>query len=158
MAKEEGVTPGPLMNEIQKNHGLSANVDDLLAGKFVTEHEVSGEMAVWIETVNQTEKERNTPKVVEMTTKEQFQKSFKIANGKTSSSPAEMHYRIWKAMPASDYWAEFQCIMISLPFVYGFANARWLRGIDVVLEKKKGVKKNYLLRIIGVLEADLILL
>ena len=60
--------------------------------------------------------------------KEYFQKSFKIANEKTSSLPAGMHYTIWKVMAASDYHAEFLCIMISLPIVYGFAKSRWLWG------------------------------
>ena len=43
--KEEGVTTGLLMNEIQANHGLNQNVDDLLVGKFVMEHEVLEKMA-----------------------------------------------------------------------------------------------------------------
>ena len=153
-AREGGVTTGPLMNEIQANHGLNSRVDDLLAGRFETEHEVSEEMAAWIKAVKQTDKEKATPKVVGVMTKEQFQYVFKIANEKTSSSPSGMHYTMWKAMAARDYCAEFLCIMISLPFVYGFSNDRWLREIDVMLEKKKGVRKIHLLRIIGLLEAD----
>ena len=153
-AREGGVTTGPLMNEIQANHGLNSRVDDLLAGRFETEHEVPEEMAGWIKAVKQTDKEKATPKVVGVMTKEQFQYVFKIANEKTSSSPSGMHYTMWKAMAARDYCAEFLCIMISLPFVYGFSNDRWLREIDVMLEKKKGVRKIHLLRIIGLLEAD----
>ena len=57
-------------------------------------------------------------------------------------------------MAESDELSEFLCIMISLPFVYGFACKRWLRAIDVMLEKKKGVRKIHMLRIIGLLEAD----
>ena len=49
--REGGVTTGPLMNEIQANHGLNPRVDDLLAGRFETEHEVSEEMAAWIQAV-----------------------------------------------------------------------------------------------------------
>jgi len=153
-AREGGVTTGPLMNEIQANHGLNSRVDNLLAGRFETEHEVPEEMAGWIKAVKQTDKEKATPKVVGVMTKEQFQYVFKIANEKTSSSPSGMHYTMWKAMATSDYCAEFLCIMISLPFVYGFPNDRWLREIDVMLEKKKGVRKIHLLRIIGLLEAD----
>ena len=47
--------------------------------------------------------------------------------------------------------------MISLPFVYGFLNKQWLRKIDVMLEKKKGVRNIHLLLIIGLLEADFIM-
>ena len=129
------------MSEIQANHGLNSRVDDLLAGRFVTEHEVSEEMAAWIQAVKQTDKEKATPRVVGVMTKEQFQYAFMIAREKTSSSPSGMHYTMWKAMAASDYCAEFLCIMISLPFIYGFPNDQWLRDIDVMLEKKKGVRK-----------------
>jgi hypothetical protein len=44
--------------------------------------------------------------------------------------------------------------MMSLPSQHGFPNARWMRSIDVMLEKKKGVKKIHMLRIIALLEAD----
>ena len=126
IAREEWVTTGPLMSEIQANHGVNSQVDDLLAGTFETEHEVSEEMAAWIKDVKQTDKEKSTPKVIGVMTKEQFQYAFKIAKEKTPSPPSGMHYTMWKAMAESDYCAEFLCIMISLPFVYGFTNDRWL--------------------------------
>ena len=72
--------------------------------------------------MKQTDKEKATPKVVRVTTKEQFQYTFKIANEKKSSSPLGMHYTMWEAMAACDYCVEFLCIMISLLFVYGFPN------------------------------------
>ena len=90
--REEGVATGPLMNEIQANHGLNPRVDDLLAGKFETEHEVSEETAAWIETVKQTEKEKTTHKVVGLVMKEQFQYAFKIANKKTLPLSSGIHY------------------------------------------------------------------
>ena len=133
------------MSKIHANHGVNPRLDDLLAGMFETEHEVSEEMAAWIKAVKQTDKEKSTPKVFGVMTKEQFQYAFKIAKEKTSSSPSGMHYTMWKAMAESDYCAEFLCIMISLPFVYGFTNDRWLREIDVMLGKKKGVRKIHLL-------------
>jgi len=72
-AREGGFTTRPLMGEIQANHGLNSRVDDLLAGRFETEHEVSEEMAAWITAVKQTDKEKAQPKVVGVMTKEQFQ-------------------------------------------------------------------------------------
>ena len=86
------------------------------------EQEISEEMAAWIQAVKQIDKEKTTPKVVGVMRKEQFQYAFKIANEKTSSSPSRMQYTTWKAMAISDYCAEFLCMMISLPFMYGFAN------------------------------------
>jgi hypothetical protein len=44
--------------------------------------------------------------------------------------------------------------MMSIPFMYGFVNTRWLREVDVMLEKKKDVRMIHMLRIIGLLEAD----
>ena len=142
------------MNKIQANNGLNPRVDGLLGGRFETEHEVSKEMAVWIQAAKQTDKEKATPKVVGVMTNEQFQYAFKIANEKTSSSPSGMHYTMWKEMVASDFCADFLCIMISPPFVYGFPNELWLRVIDMMLEKKKGVRKIHLLWIIGLLKVD----
>jgi len=40
-------------------------------------------------------------------------------------------------------------IMMSLPFMYGFTNERWENAIDIVLEKKLGVQKIHIMRIIG---------
>ena len=59
-------------------------------------------------------------------------------------------------MAEDDSFAEVLCVMMSLPFIYGFVCERWLREIDVMLEKKKkkGVQKIHKLRIIGLLEAD----
>ena len=63
-ARERGVTTWLLVNEIQANHGLNTRGDDLLAGKFEREHDVSEEMAWWNQAVKQTDKEKDTPKVV----------------------------------------------------------------------------------------------
>eukprot|EP00956_Cyclotella_meneghiniana_P043637 scaffold280626_cov142-Cyclotella_meneghiniana.AAC.1 len=43
---------------------------------------------------------------------------------------------------------------MSLPFLYGFANDRWCNEIDVMLEKKPGIRKIHMRRIIGLLHAD----
>ena len=44
--------------------------------------------------------------------------------------------------------------MMSLPFMCGFANQRWTKMVDVMLEKRRGNCKTHLLCIIGLLEAD----
>ena len=67
----------------------------------------------------------------------QYQQTFKAARERTSSLPAGLHYTIWKAMTECDYLTEFQCVMLSLPFIYGFVWKRWLKGIDVMIEKKE---------------------
>ncbi|KAL7502242.1 hypothetical protein ACHAXN_002702, partial [Cyclotella atomus] len=44
--------------------------------------------------------------------------------------------------------------MMSMPFEFGFVNERWTNAIDVMLEKKRGIRRIHMLRIIGLLEAD----
>ncbi|KAL7546461.1 hypothetical protein ACHAWF_009793, partial [Thalassiosira exigua] len=44
--------------------------------------------------------------------------------------------------------------MLRLPFMYGFMNERWANSLDVMLEKKPGVRRIHQLRIIGLVEAD----
>ena len=66
------MTTGLLMNEIQVNHRPNPRVKYLIMGRFVTKHEVSEEMAVWIQAVKQTGKEKTSTKVVGVMTKKQF--------------------------------------------------------------------------------------
>jgi len=60
-----------------------------------------------------------------------------------------MNCTIWKAMATSKHLSSFLSKLISLPFIYGFANTRWLNMIDVMIEKKPGVRHIHMLRIIG---------
>ena len=83
-----------------------------------------------------------------------FQSAFKAAAERTTSSPAGLHYTIWKTVAREDDLASWLSLMMSLPFCFGFVNARWKQIIDVMIEKKRGVRKIHQLRIIGILEAD----
>eukprot|EP00957_Ditylum_brightwellii_P199792 15230846-Ditylum_brightwellii.AAC.1 len=47
------------------------------------------------------------------------------------------------------------CIMITLPFQYGFTPERWLKAIDVMLEKDLDSPKLHRLRIIVIIEANM---
>ena len=50
--------------------------------------------------------------------------------------------------------AHYCSVMMRLTFMHGFKNDRWTKSTDVMLEKKAGVRKNHLLQIIGLVEAD----
>ena len=56
-------------------------------------------------------------------------------------STAGLHYTPQKAMAEDDGLAEVLCVMMSLLFIHGVVCERWLREIDVMLKKKKGVQK-----------------
>ncbi|KAL7505232.1 hypothetical protein ACHAXN_004474 [Cyclotella atomus] len=151
---EEGPSMRPPISDLCKNFGINPTVDKLLEnGTITSEHNISPEMHDWFECVQKSNNEESTP-VMGCMTKKQYQKSFRQANEKVSSGGSGLHYTLWKAMAAQDDMAEFLCIMISLPFMYGFACERWLHAIDVMLEKKKGIRKIHMLRIIGLIEAD----
>jgi hypothetical protein len=109
----------------------------------------------WVNTLKQTDKEHALPKITGKITKDEFQAAFKKVAERTSSSPSGLHYTIWKCL-ARDYdeLASWLALMMSMPFEFGFVNNRWTKNIDVMLEKKKGVRKIHMLRIIALLEAD----
>jgi hypothetical protein len=90
--------------------------------------------------VTQTEEERALPEVVGSLSKEEFQQMLRKKKEGVSSDPHGMNYSMWKAMAKSDHHSSFLCTLVSLPFIYGFANTRWMNMIDVMLEKKPGVR------------------
>jgi hypothetical protein len=152
---EEGPSTKPPISDLYKRFGVNPKVDELLAsGEFTSKHPISPEMADWMRCVHRSNHEDSVP-VQGCMTKKQFQEAFCNANEKVSSGGSGLHYTLWKVMAAQDDMAEFLCIMISLPFMYGFACKRWLHGIDVMSEKKKGVRLIHMLRIIRLIEADL---
>jgi hypothetical protein len=59
-----------------------------------------------------------------------------------------------KAHLQDDYNINVDIIFARIPYQYGFAPARWRKGIDVMLEKKKGVYNIDKLRAILLYEAD----
>lgn len=140
------------MKKVCSEHGLSPFNDDILQGKPMELLDTPQEVLDWFEAIKQPIKPALEP-ITGIITKDDYQDTFKAAREKTSSG-GSLHYTIWKALAEQDNFAEFLSIMMSLPFLYGFANPRWSNKINVMLEKKAGIRKIQLLRIIGLLEAD----
>jgi hypothetical protein len=59
-----------------------------------------------------------------------------------------------KAHGQSKHITEVDTIMANLPFRHGFSPERWKKGVDVMLEKKPGVRQLSTLRAILLYEAD----
>jgi hypothetical protein len=59
-----------------------------------------------------------------------------------------------KAHGRSLFLSNIDTIMANLPYVHGFSPSRWRKGLDVMLEKKPGVRKINTLRAILLYEAD----
>jgi hypothetical protein len=138
-----------LMPMFQQEMGISTVTDSLLSGQFTTKYEVPPPVAAWIKAVTQTEEERALPEVVGSLTKEEFQQMFRKKKEGVASDPHGTNYSVWKATAKSDHLSSCLCTLVSLPFIYGFANTRWMNMIDVMLEKKPGVQNIHMLRIIG---------
>jgi ribonuclease HI len=153
-AYEEGISTEETLTTLRRQHGLSDDAEKVLNGEKYTDADVSPEMAAWFRAIRRPESDKGIAPVIGCMSTTEFQESFKKSTEKTSSSPSGIHYTLWKAMAADDEMAEWMAVMISLPFVYGFANNRWTREIDVMIEKEEGVRHIHKLRIIGLLEAD----
>ncbi|KAL7526234.1 hypothetical protein ACHAWF_001689, partial [Thalassiosira exigua] len=116
----------PTTDDIERNHGVNDSVRSLLAGTYVTEHEVNIEMATWLEMMKKSDKEKTAGALVGIIPREAFQDLFRVANEKTSSNSSfGMNYTIWKALASDDEVAKVRCVMLSMPFLFGFANPRW---------------------------------
>ena len=135
-AIEGGTSATEVLRRVRADHGLSSFNDDILEGKPMTDIETPPEVIDWFWAIARPNKAVNP--VTGVITKEAYQDMFKAATEKTSSG-GRVHYTLWKALAEQDDFAEFLCVMMSLPFIYGFANNRWTNEIDVMLEKKAGV-------------------
>lgn len=78
-----------------------------------------------------------------------FQEMFHHSKERTSSDPWTLNYTIWKCLACCNRVAGFACILLSLPFTYGFVNTQWMHMTDFMLEKTPGIWQIHTLRIIG---------
>jgi hypothetical protein len=148
---EEGRTHDPIIQSIMSNHGTDL-LQEVKEGRITVDDATDEFIAAWLTALKQTPEEASLPPIVGEITTAAFQEAFKRVGERTSS--AGIHYTIWKCLAWDDECAELMSRMMSLPFRHGFLNERWTRSIDVMLEKKKGVRRIHMLRIIALLEAD----
>jgi hypothetical protein len=84
----------------------------------------------------------------------QYASSWKKVRAKTSAGPSGLTIPHMKAHGSSAYISEIDTIMANLPFRYGFSPRRWQKGLDIMLEKKPGVRQISSLRAILLYKAD----
>jgi hypothetical protein len=149
---EEGHTHDPIIQRMMSGHGTDL-LDEIKSGTLDTSEATDEVILAWIAALKQTDAEAALPPVTGEVSAQQFRDAFKAVSERTSSA-GKIHYTIWKCIAQDEELAEWLLIMMSLPFMYGFPNNRWMKSIDVMLEKKQGVKKIHMLRIIALLEAD----
>lgn len=83
-----------------------------------------------------------------------YKAAFRHINEKTSSSYSGLHYGHYKALFQHDALAEVEAAWMNAPFRLGFSSERSKKGLDIMLEKKEGVRQVDKLRAILLFEAD----
>jgi hypothetical protein len=150
---EAGRSQHELTQRIMTGHGTDL-MQDILDGSIDIDDAADEAVHAWIIALKQTEKEREILPISGKITPLEFRSAFAKVKERTSSSPSGVHYTIWKCLAKDEETSEWMALMMSMPFEFGFVNERWTKAIDVMLEKKKGVRKIHMLRIIALLEAD----
>jgi hypothetical protein len=59
----------------------------------------------------------------------------------TSSLPSGRHYGHYKVLLENEEMLQTHSIMMTLPFQHSFTPSRWLKAVDVMLEKDPGSPK-----------------
>jgi hypothetical protein len=84
----------------------------------------------------------------------QYAAGWKRVKEKTSAGRSGITIPHMKAHSSSDYLNAIDTIMANIPYRYGFSPLRWQQGLDVMLEKKAGIRQLSTLRAILLYEAD----
>ncbi len=136
-------------------HGTSHFVEELLAGKIdIDTLDFPIHVKDWLKTLRKEKVDKELDPLPNYVSPLEFQSAFKEVDEMTSSSPSGLHYTLWKAIAEKEDFTKYLSVMMSLPFMYGFTNKRWETAIEVMLEKKRGVRRIHLMRIIALVEAD----
>jgi len=151
---EDGRIHNTVMQDLISRRGTSDLIEDLRNGRITLDAAVNEAIQAYIQALIITAGKPRLAAVTGLINVESYQGDFKSVSEMTTSSPSGLHYSIWKVLAKEDDIAKWQSAMMSLPFMYGFAHRRWTKLIGVMLEKKRGIKRIHLLRIIGILEAD----
>jgi len=156
MTKEGSSPSRQYFQDLLNNYGNSEIAEKTLEGEITTELDAFPQVIrQWLLLMKRTDFEQTVKDTIDGTVEtESFQHAFHKAREDTSSSPSGLHFTIWKSIATNDELSTIMAKMMGIPFRFGIRNVRWMRVIDVMLEKKKGVRKIHKLRIIGLLEAD----
>ena len=155
MSMEDSPPSQAYFHAILDNYGTSSMAHKLLDGEITNELDnFPPVIRTWLQQFQRTDDEKASERIDGFIHPHEFQNLFASVKERTASSPSGVHYTFWKSMAMDDDMAGYLCIMMRLPFMHGFKNDRWTHCLDVMLEKKPGVRRIHQLRIIGLVEAD----
>ncbi|KAL7523469.1 hypothetical protein ACHAWF_003332, partial [Thalassiosira exigua] len=153
VAMEECPPRQSYFEDILSEFGTSDAADDLLDGDTSADlSRFPPIVRAWLRQFSTDDGGSECTPITGMIHIDEFQAAFRSVREKTSSSPSGIHYTFWKAIASDSEISSYMVIMMRLPFMYGFKNDRWAKSLDVMLEKKPGVRRIHQLRIIGLVE------
>ena len=152
MTMEESPPSYAYFREILEDHGCSPLADKILEGEVTSDlDKFPPAVKQLLVNMKRTDQEKACLPINGYIHTDEYQQLFRSVSEHTPSSPSGMTYTIWKCIASSTELAQVMVIMMRLPFMYGFKNDRWAHCIDVMLEKKTGVRRIHQLRIIGLI-------
>ena len=143
---EAGKIQEPMMQKLMEEDGTNNLVQQVCSGKLDLKTVTDKTIRVYLQAIQEiATRKHDIPMVQGSVSKKEFQGGFKDVDKRTTFSPSDLHYTLWKAVASQDNIAGWMSIMMSLPFMYGFVNERWTTMVDAMTEKKKGNQKNNML-------------
>jgi hypothetical protein len=148
-AKETPFAIKPLLLEAGAV-GFGPSSNQILRGNFVPSHDTDP----WAAKLIPFLKQEITQAPIDKLTKEEYAAGWKKVKERTSSGPSGITIPHMKAHGLVPYLAEVDVLMAHLPYFHGFSPERWQKRLDIMLEKKPGVRHINTLRAILLYEAD----
>ncbi|KAL7523377.1 hypothetical protein ACHAWF_000497 [Thalassiosira exigua] len=93
-------------------------------------------MKSWLKWLRLTSEDRKLKMLNPDISPEASAEVYKVVDEMTSSSSSQVHYTLWKIAEMNDFCPPL-VKMMSLPFMYGFANERWQHLIDVIKKESE---------------------
>ena len=112
----------------------------ILDGTFVCPPELNFETRLFIEGLRVTSPEIMSNKISNSESKDGYQKYWKRAKERTSSSISGLHFGHWKAAADDDYLSEVHAVFTEIVVSNGFSPERWQQGLTVMQEKEPGIR------------------
>jgi hypothetical protein len=138
------------LKEVLGADGTTTAGDDMLRGIYEVTSPIS-ELKEFIETFK---KNPAIPDITPTATPSMFRKAFGRVHEKKATSTSGSHIGHYKAILHSPKLTDLMCKMMSLPWIHGVCLDWWLKVIDIMLSKDKGICHLHKLRIIQLIEAD----
>lgn len=157
-AKFTQVWDTPFMQEPLHNLigplGLNQTADEILQGTFNPPDTIDDETRNVIQHMRINDRVILQGPLRNGCTTREFQRFWKKRREKISSPMSGIHNGHYISAAQDDYLSKLTSILSSIPWTMGITPQRWMKSLNVEIEKKKGFRRLDKLRTIVLLEAD----